>query len=82
MHQRQPPGSCAAIIGQAWDSDLEKGQDVWVSQAVLIAAQHVGHLAEALLPNAELPQTEGNVPPLLAVLHQPDRHTVKHQVLQ
>ena len=48
--------------------DLEESQDVWVGQAVLIAAQHVHHLSEALLTDAELPQTEGYVPPLLAVL--------------
>lgn len=49
-------------------TDLEESQDVWVDQAVLIAAQHVHHLPEALLTDAELPQTEGYVPPLLAVL--------------
>lgn len=60
---------------QVWNTDLEEGQDVWVSQAVLIAAQHVSHLAEALLSNAELPQAEGNVSPLFAVLPKPARQT-------
>ena len=49
-------------------SDLEEGEDVLVCQAVLVAAEHVSHLAEALLPNAQLPQAERDVPPLLAVL--------------
>jgi len=50
-------------------SHLEECQNVWVCQAVLIAAEEVGHLAETLLPNAQLPQAEGYVPPLLVVLH-------------
>ncbi len=50
-------------------SHLEECQNVWVCQAVLIAAEDVGHLAEALLSNAQLPQAEGYVPPLLVVLH-------------
>ena len=50
-------------------SHLEESQNVWVCQAVFIAAEEVGHLAEALLPNAQLPQAEGYVPPLLVVLH-------------
>lgn len=75
MHQRRKPGNSTAVVVQVWDTDLEEVEDVWVSQAVLIAAKHVGHLAEALLPNAELPQTESNVPPLLAVLPNPSRQT-------
>ena len=50
-------------------ADLEEGEDVRVSQAVLVAAEVVGHLAEALLTNAQLPQAEGYVLPLLVILH-------------
>ena len=50
-------------------SHLEESQNVWVCQAVLIAAEEVGHFAEALLPNAQLPQAEGYVLPRLVVLH-------------
>ena len=59
--------------GAVMRSHLEECQNVWVCQAVLIAAEEVGHLAEALLSNAQLPQAEGYVPPLLVVLHTDDQ---------
>lgn len=55
-------------------SHLEECQNVWVCQAVLVAPEEVRQLAEALLPNAQLPKAEGYVPPLLVVLHT-DRQT-------
>ena len=50
-------------------ADLEEGENVRVGQAVLVAAEVVGHLAEALLTNAQLPQAERYVSPLLVILH-------------
>ena len=39
--------------------DLEGSEDGLVCQAVLVTPKHVGHLTEALLTHAQLPQTEG-----------------------
>ena len=42
-------------IAAVMRSHLEESQNVWVCQAVLVAAEEVSHLAEALLANAQLP---------------------------